>query len=84
MVTNTADSIVSQLAMVACDIGVAIVPDSAAEHGLNLHGRVRFVHIKRPTTIELAALWLGDTTNPAVAAFVRDRATELAEVRSTV
>ena len=39
MVTNTADSIVSQLAMVACDIGVAIVPDSAAEYGLNLHGR---------------------------------------------
>jgi LysR substrate binding domain-containing protein len=76
MVTNTADSIVSQLAMVACDIGVAIVPDSAAEHGLNLHGRVRFVRIKKPTTIELAALWVEDTTNPAVAAFVRDRAPE--------
>lgn len=71
VVTNTADSIVSQLAMVACDIGVAIVPDSAAEHGLNLHGRVRFVPIKKPTTIELAALWLEDTANPAVAAFVR-------------
>jgi DNA-binding transcriptional LysR family regulator len=76
MVTNTADSIVSQPAMVACDIGVAIVPDSAAEHGLNLHGRVRFVRIKKPTTIELAALWVEDTTNPAVAAFVRDRAPE--------
>ena len=77
VVTNTADSIVSQLAMVACDIGVAIVPESAAEHGLTLHGRVRFVDIKKPTTIELAALWLEDTTNPAVAAFVRDRAPEL-------
>jgi DNA-binding transcriptional LysR family regulator len=74
VVTNTADSIVSQLAMVACDIGVAIVPDSAAEHGLNLHRRVRFVRIKKPTTIELAALWLEDTTNPAVAAFVRPSA----------
>lgn len=77
VVTNTADSIVSQLAMVACDIGVAIVPDSAAEHGLNLHRRVRFVRIKKPTTIELAALWLEDTTNPAVAAFVHDRAPRL-------
>ena len=70
VVTNTADSIVSQLAMVACDIGVAIVPDSAADHGLNLHGRVRFVGIKRPTTIELAALWLSGTANPAVDAFL--------------
>jgi DNA-binding transcriptional LysR family regulator len=77
VVTNTADSIVSQLAMVACDIGVAIVPDSAAEQGLNLHGRVRFVSIKKPTTIELAALWLEDTTNPAVAAFVKDRGATL-------
>ena len=74
VVTNTADSIVSQLAMVACDIGVAVVPDSAADHGLNLQGRVRFVRIQNPTTIELAALWLEQTTNPAVAAFVGQRA----------
>lgn len=69
VITNTADSIVSQLAMVACAIGVAIVPDSAAGHGLSLHDRVRFVRIKKPTTIELAALWLTNATNPAVSAF---------------
>lgn len=72
LVTNTADSIVSQLAMVACDIGVAIVPESAAEHGLHPHGRIRFVRIAKPTTIELAALWLERTTNPAVRAFLDD------------
>ena len=71
VVTNTAHSIASQLAMVACGIGVAIVPDTAVEHGLNEQGLVRFVRIKNPTTIDLAALWLEDTTNPAVAAFVR-------------
>jgi DNA-binding transcriptional LysR family regulator len=60
--------------MVACDIGVAIVPDSAADHGLNLHDRVRFVRIDKPTTIELAALWLHDTPNPAVDAFLVHRA----------
>jgi DNA-binding transcriptional LysR family regulator len=69
LVTNTADSIISQLAMVACDIGVAVVPESAADQGLNLQGRVRFVRIPSTSTIELAALWLEQTTNSAVAAF---------------
>jgi DNA-binding transcriptional LysR family regulator len=76
VVTTTANSIVSQLAMVACDIGIALVPVSAAEHGLNPHGRVRYVPVRTPTTIELAALWLNGTTNPAVEAFVLDRAHE--------
>ncbi|MCH1865297.1 LysR substrate-binding domain-containing protein [Nocardioides sp. CFH 31398] len=69
-VTNTADSILSQLAMVACGIGLALVPASAASHGLRPEGRVRFVPIKGPTSIELAALWLPDAVNPAVDALL--------------
>ncbi|MPZ94907.1 MAG: hypothetical protein GEU96_08295 [Propionibacteriales bacterium] len=68
VVTNTADSIVSQLAMVACDIGVAVVPASAAAHA-PADGRIRFARLSTTTTIQLAALWLEQTTNPAVAEF---------------
>jgi len=69
VVTNTANSIVSQLAMVACDIGVALVPHNAAEQATNLRGRVRFATLRRTTTIQLAALWLQEASNPAVASF---------------
>lgn len=68
-VTNTANSIVSQLAMVACDIGVALVPRSAARQAIDLRGRVRFVSLHATTSIQLAALWLEDTTSPAARAF---------------
>ena len=54
-VTNTAHSIVSQLAMVACGIGVALVPETAAEHALGPHEGVRFMRI-RAATIHLAAV----------------------------
>ncbi len=69
VVTNTADSIVSQLAMVACDIGIAVVPTSSAEHALNHQGRVRFVQFHSTATIQLAALWLEHTASPAAAEF---------------
>jgi DNA-binding transcriptional LysR family regulator len=81
VVTNTADSIVSQLAMVACDIGVAVVPASSADHALNLQGRVRFVEFRSTATIQLAALWLEQTASPAVAEFARQAPQNVSEFK---
>ena len=44
-------------------------PIEKAEQATNLQDRVRFVALRRTTTIQLAALWLQDTSNPAVSAF---------------
>lgn len=70
LVTNTADSIVSQLAMVACGIGVAVVPESSAEHAIGPVGQVRFSRFRGAATIQLAALWLEGSTNVAALEFV--------------
>lgn len=69
-VTNTAGSIVSQLAMVACGIGVALVPEGSAELPVAGSERVRLSTLRDPTSIELAATWLRGNGNPSVAAFV--------------
>jgi DNA-binding transcriptional LysR family regulator len=55
--------------MVACGIGVALVPASSAEHGIGPHGLVRFVRFRGAATVQLAAVWRAGSTNPAVSAF---------------
>lgn len=69
-VTNSAHSIVSQLAMVACGIGVALVPASSAAHAIGPRGPVRYLRFRGAATIQLAAVWREGSTNPAVSAFV--------------
>jgi DNA-binding transcriptional LysR family regulator len=69
-VTNTAHSIVTQLAMVACGIGVALVPETSAEHAVGPRGGVHFVRFRGAATIALAALWRRPPGNPAVVAFL--------------
>lgn len=60
---HTAHSITSQLAMVACGLGIALVPESAAPRpGSSDHGSTRFVRLDRTPTIDLAAVWRRDTT----------------------
>jgi DNA-binding transcriptional LysR family regulator len=55
---HVARSVTSQLAMVACGLGVALVPDTpghlrtAAESG-----GIRFVRLQHSTSIEVAAVW---------------------------
>jgi DNA-binding transcriptional LysR family regulator len=68
---HTARSITSQLAMVACGLGVAIVPESAATW-LDTSGTqgVRFLPLLRSATIDLAAVWRPEAS-PLVEAFVR-------------
>lgn len=70
VVTNTAHSIVSQLAMVGCGIGVAVVPESSARQATGPGGQVRFSRFAGAATIELAAVWQRRLSNPAVVAFV--------------
>ena len=53
---HIARSITSQLAMVACGLGVALVPESARA-GATRAGGVRFLHLERSATIDLAAVW---------------------------
>ena len=67
---HTARSITSQLAMVACGLGVALVPESATP-GSTGHGvtGVRFVHLERSATIDLAAVWRRGSS-PLVDSFI--------------
>jgi DNA-binding transcriptional LysR family regulator len=53
---HLASSITSQLAMVGCGLGIALVPESAT-HGSGPGGPTRTIHLASPTTIELAAVW---------------------------
>ncbi|HET8969715.1 MAG TPA: LysR substrate-binding domain-containing protein [Candidatus Nanopelagicales bacterium] len=57
IVSNTAHSIVSQLAMVSCGIGVALVPASTAVQVRSPGDRVQFLRIKRAATIQTSAVW---------------------------
>ena len=51
-----ANSITSQLAMVACGLGVALVPESATRlHAL--HNDINVLHLQTTSTIDLAAVW---------------------------
>jgi DNA-binding transcriptional LysR family regulator len=70
-VTNSAHSIVSQLAMVACGIGVALVPESSAAHAVGPQGRVRFIRFRGSASIQLSALWQQCASEPAVDAFLQ-------------
>jgi len=68
--THTAHSIASQLAMVACGIGVAVVPESSANHATGSGADIRFLSFHGSATIELAAVWPATITNPAVDEFL--------------
>jgi DNA-binding transcriptional LysR family regulator len=52
-----ANSITSQLAMVACGLGVALVPESAAGIHSPHKERINIVHLQTTSTIDLAAVW---------------------------
>jgi DNA-binding transcriptional LysR family regulator len=68
---HLARSINSQLAMVACGLGVALVPAGMAHRPEHADaGRVRFVRLERPATTELSAIWRGEPS-PLVEGFVR-------------
>jgi len=54
---HTARSITSQLAMVACGLGVALVPESAARSEQPENDHTHFVRLEESATIELAAVW---------------------------
>ena len=55
---HTARSITSQLAMVACGLGVALVPESATHSSTGTGGEgVRFVRLGQSTAIDLAVVW---------------------------
>jgi len=68
---HVARSITSQLAMVACGLGVALVPESAARApGSPDAEAVRFRRLRRSTTIELAAVWRSNA-GALVVAFIK-------------
>ena len=55
---HTARSITSQLAMVACGLGVALVPESATHSSTGTGGEgVRFLRLGQSTAIDLAVVW---------------------------
>jgi DNA-binding transcriptional LysR family regulator len=68
--THTAHSIASQLAMVACGIGVAVVPANAAHHATAPLADIRFLPFRGSAIIELAAVWPASTSNPCVEEFL--------------
>jgi DNA-binding transcriptional LysR family regulator len=54
---HTARSITSQLSMVACGLGVALVPESASQPPTSTGGEnIRYVSVKNSAEIELAAV----------------------------
>ena len=68
---HLARSINSQLAMVACGLGVALVPAGVTHRSEHADAaRVRFVRLERSATIELSAIWRPETS-PLVDGFVR-------------
>jgi DNA-binding transcriptional LysR family regulator len=69
IVSNTARSIVSQLAMVSCGIGVAMVPESAAVHARPPGEQAQFLRFKGASTIQTSAVW-SRSTSGAVEAFL--------------
>jgi DNA-binding transcriptional LysR family regulator len=55
---HIAQSIVSQLAMVACGLGVALVPESATQQlRVPEEQSIHLMPLQNSTTIELAAVW---------------------------
>ena len=65
---HTAGSISSQLAMVGCGLGVALVPQGARQQAAQDDpDRLRLIALRRPRSIELAALWRPDATAPVAA-----------------
>jgi hypothetical protein len=67
---HTARSITSQLAMVACGLGVALVPESATHGSRDTGGEgVRFLRIENSADIDLAAVWRREAS-PLVDRFI--------------
>ena len=52
-----ANSITSQLAMVACGLGVTLVPESATRTYSPNDKRINVIHLQTASTIDLAAVW---------------------------
>lgn len=66
--THSATSIASQLAMVACGLGITLAPNSSAaqhERGVVYRALTRKVEL-----VELSLLWRRDDPEPLLAAFV--------------
>jgi DNA-binding transcriptional LysR family regulator len=67
---HTARSITSQLAMVGCGLGVALVPESATHGSADTGGEgIRFLRIENSADIDLAAVWRREAS-PLVASFI--------------
>jgi DNA-binding transcriptional LysR family regulator len=66
--THVAGSITSQLAMVACGLGVTLVPKIVAD--LHRDGMTYREPTRRLELVELSLLWRADETEPLVHAFV--------------
>jgi DNA-binding transcriptional LysR family regulator len=76
---HLARSINSQLAMVACGLGVALVPAGVAHRSEHADAaRVRFVRLAHAATIELSAIWRRESS-PLVEGFVRSAHAAIAE-----
>jgi DNA-binding transcriptional LysR family regulator len=61
---HSARSITSQLAMVACCLGVALVPESAASAPPDaVGGGARLLRLPRSATIDLAAVWRRESSS---------------------
>ena len=76
---HLARSINSQLAMVGCGLGVALVPGGVARRPERADdARVRFVRLQHPATIELSAVWRPETS-PLVDGFVRSAQAAIGE-----
>jgi DNA-binding transcriptional LysR family regulator len=68
---HLARSVNSQLAMVACGLGVALVPEGATHRPEDPDAsRIRFVRLEHSAPIELAGIWRRESS-PLVDGFVR-------------
>ena len=75
-VVQEASPIQNVLAMVACGVGISLVPDAASRTG---HDAVQFVRLWGPSqpSYELSAVWLKAKESPTLLAFV-----DIAQARS--
>jgi DNA-binding transcriptional LysR family regulator len=74
---HTARSITSQLAMVACGLGVALVPKSATLSSIDARADdVRFLRLERSAVIDLAAVWRRGNS-PLIDSFVASAQTAI-------
>ena len=75
----SADSVPSLMMMVACSIGISILYQDLS---VNAHGRIRFVPLDGVPTFKRFLSWDQDSTNPALAAFLKCAEVFLADERN--